>query len=137
MHYAIRSLLCLLVVLFCGSVLADTKSDAELRTRLVGRWQELRDLVCESHQQVMYMRSNGTFEVNGVIRSCESIRQFIWKGTWTVKNGKMKYKTTYSSPKDEFPLGEEWEDEIVSVSSNEWVMREESTGNESRAFRLK
>lgn len=132
-----RFLIVLAISLGSSLSTAGGDSDSQLRAKIVGTWQELRDLGCESPQQVMKIHSNGRFQVDGVIRTCDSSRTFVWKGTWTVKNGKMKYKTTFSSPKNQYPVGEEWEDEIISVSYTEWVMREQSTGNLSNAYRIK
>lgn len=121
----------------CTAGFAESQTDAQLKSKLVGRWQELRELGCESHQQTMQLRPNGTFQVNGIIRTCDDTSTFVWRGKWRVKDSKFWYKTTYSSPKDLFPIGEELSDQIISVSASEWVMKEESTGNESHAFRVK
>lgn len=122
---------------FCSDALADPAQDLQLKTKLVGQWQELRDLGSEKHQQVMTLRGNGTFEVKGIIRSCDEETVFVWRGKWRVKDSRFWYKTTYSFPKDLFPKGEELSDKIISVSSVEWVMKEESTGKQSHAFRVK
>lgn len=121
----------------CTAGFAESQTDTQLKSKLVGRWQELRELGCESHQQTMQLRPNGTFQVNGIIRTCDDTSTFVWRGKWRVKDSKFWYKTTYSSPKDLFPIGEELSDQIISVSASEWVMKEESTGNESHAFRVK
>ena len=120
----------------CNVSFAEGKVDAQLKSKLAGRWQELRELGCESHQQTMHLRANGTFQVSGIIRTCSDATTFVWRGKWRVKDSRFWYKTTYSSPKDLFPIGEELSDQIISVSDKEWVMKEESTGNESHAFRI-
>ena len=60
------------------------------------------------------------------------------EGTWYVKGNKFGYKTTYSNaPGKVPPLGEVFEDQIVSVTKQEWVMVEQSTGNRSVARRIR
>ena len=123
--------------LFAGVAFSAERSDAQLRSSLVGRWQEFRDLGCEKHQQTILLRSNGTFQVTGHVHACDEEFDFVWEGKWRVKNSKFFYKTTQSSRPDYFPIGEELSDSIVLVSDEEWVMVEVSTGNESHAFRVK
>lgn len=92
-HKMMKVIICFLVILSCGNVLAGTKLDAELKARTVRQWQERSDLnSCESPQQVIDMWSNDTLQVNGVIRLCDGIRSFIWKGIWAVKNERMTFK---------------------------------------------
>ena len=62
---------------------------------------------------------------------------FVWQGTWYVRDGRFGYTTTYSSVPGKFPLGEALEDEIIMVDDAQWLMREQSTGNVSVAYRGK
>ena len=141
MHPRLLLLALFLAVAQClaySPAFAAMPSDAQLRTMLAGRWSEDRDLGCEKHQQVIDIRADGTFKVSGTIRYCDaSPVNFVWDGKWRVRNARFLYVTTNSSPKDMFPLGEELSDQIISVTEREWVMREGSTGNESRAFKIK
>lgn len=132
-----RLLLAFLFLACFQPAFAAPDTDAQLRARIVGRWQELRTFDCESHQHFIQIRPNGTLEVQGVVRTCEGTRTFIWRASWKVKDGKFQYKTTGSIPAGEYQLGQEFEDEIVSISADEWLMREQSTGGESRAYRIK
>ncbi len=123
-----------------ANVFAQANGDAPMRTRLVGKWQELRTLECQTDQQIIELRKNGTLVVKGVSRPCDQAIKpfsFVWRGNWTVKDGVFKYRFTFSDPKNLNVSGKKFEDRIVSVSQNEWVMIEESTGNESKAYRVK
>ena len=119
------------------SVSVTAETDALLRTRVVGQWIEVRKLECEEHQQRMAIYKNGTFEVTGLVTACDANTRFTWRGTWQVKGGKFRYTTTYSDPPEVYPLGEKFEDKIISVTDDEWVMIEQSTGNKSIARKIK
>jgi hypothetical protein len=125
-----------LLLLFVGTATAQ-ESDAATAKRLLGQWQEFRVLDCEGHQQVMSLMASGSFEVKGVIHACDKKTPFTWRGKWKVKGGKFQYVTTYSDPADLYAVGEEFEDQILSVSEKEWVMLEKSTGNKSVAYRIR
>ncbi|MFC5500611.1 hypothetical protein ACFPOE_23920 [Caenimonas terrae] len=113
------------------------ETDSALAKRLLGQWQELRILDCEGYQQVMSLNANGSFEVKGILRACDGNTPFTWRGNWEVQGGKLHYVTTFSDPVRVYPIGESFEDEILSVSESEWVMREQSTGNKSIAYRVR
>jgi hypothetical protein len=123
------------IFLTTSSGLAE--DDAGLRSQLIGTWRESRYFGDEAHNQIMLLNGDGSFEVKGTKRLSETATQFLWRGKWGVREGKFWYVTTFSEPIDEFPIGESSEDEIVSVSKFEWVMIEKSTGNKSRAYRIK
>jgi hypothetical protein len=126
------------VLLVCLTTFAwSQSSDAELRQRLVGHWQEVRLVECERHQQQMHLNEDGTFEANGTIEACGKTTFFVWRGSWYIKAGKFGYTTTYTNAPDQFKVGESFEDQIVSVSDREWVMVEQSTGNKSFATKIK
>jgi hypothetical protein len=119
------------------SASAAAETDGALRTRVIGQWSEVRKLECEEHQQRMAIRADGTFEVTGLATACDAKTSFTWRGTWQVKGGKFRYTTTYSDPPEVYPLGETFEDKIISVTDDEWVMIEQSTGKKSIARRVK
>jgi hypothetical protein len=114
-------------------------SDLELQERLVGTWTETRLLEGERHDHAIALRADGSFEITGVQQylADNSSTKFLWRGKWGVKNGMFWYVTAFSDPPDLFPVGERLEDRIVFVSKSEWVMIEQTTGNESRARRLR
>ena len=112
------------------------ESDASLRQKLVGDWQEIRHVDCEVHNQLTKLSADGSFEVRDSIEGCAK-RTFVWRGTWSVAHGKFRYTATYSGSPDDVPLGVPLEDEIISVSKSEWVMLEQSTGNRSVAKRVR
>ena len=116
---------------------APRQSDNDLSRRLFGTWQEQRQVDCELHRQKIQLRAYGTFEVNGIIDECGKTTVFVWRGTWYVRNGRFGYTTKYTNAPDKFPLGESLEDEVISVDANQWIMREQSTGNLSVALRVK
>jgi len=109
----------------------------EIRTRLVGHWREQRRVPCEEYKQDIHLNEDGTFEVYGTIVACDGKIPFIWRGTWRIKNGKFSYITTYSNALNQFPIGESFEDQIISVTDREWIMVEQSTGGKSIATRIK
>ncbi|HET9822256.1 MAG TPA: hypothetical protein VFQ16_10570 [Burkholderiaceae bacterium] len=116
---------------------AFAQSDAQLRAKLVGVWQETRQLECEEHRQRMQLRADGTFEVAGFVGRCNALSAFVWRGTWRVVQRKFIYTTTYSNPAELYPNGETFSDQIVSVTDKAWEMVEQSTGNRSIATRVK
>jgi hypothetical protein len=132
----LATLLGLLGYGFLASALA-ADSDSVLKSRLVGTWTESRLVDEQRHDQRITLRKDGTFEVRGTLRGANKSTPFVWRGTWQVKNGKFIYTSTYSDPADIAPVGESLEDTIVSVSEKEWVMNEQSTGNQSRARRVR
>lgn len=75
--------------------------------------------------------------MKGIIHACDGKKPFTWRGRWQVNAGKFGYVTTFSDPADLYKVGEAFEDEILSVSDKEWVMREQSTGNKSVAYRVR
>lgn len=116
-------------------------SDIELKGRLVGKWQETRIFKNEGevHQHNISLKSDDTFEVVGIqyYAKQQSATNFRWRGNWGVNNGMFWYTTTFSDQPSLFPAGERLEDEIISVSADEWVMIEQTTGNKSRARRVR
>jgi len=126
----------LLLLSSCATFSSST--DAALQSRVTGQWTEFRKFdACEEHHQRMAIRADGTFEVKGRATVCDKATEFTWGGTWQVKGGKFRYTTAYSEPPDFIPLGKTFEDAIVSVTDDEWVMIEQSTGNNSIARRVK
>ena len=119
------------------AAVAAAESDTVLRSRLVGTWEELRIVDNERHEHRIALRNDGEFEVNGVLREGKKSTPFVWRGKWQVKNGKFVYTTTFSKPPEIYPLGESFSDTIVSVTETEWIMIEQSTGEKSRARRIK
>ena len=133
-RYIASTIFALVSILSLSTCAAD--SDATLRQRLVGDWREIRRLGCEEHHQLTTLSADGSFEVRDSIEGCIK-RTFIWRGTWSVGAGKFRYTATFSGSLDDVPIGVPLEDEIISVSDTEWVMREQSTGNQSVAKRVK
>jgi hypothetical protein len=121
----------------CSSVSPIADPDTATRSRLVGKWQELRMFDREVHQHHITMHQHGTFEHNGNLHEPPKLTPFTWRGTWRVKDGKFIYTTTFSKPEGMYKPGETFEDKIDSVSEDEWVMIEQSTGGKSRAYRVK
>lgn len=116
---------------------APAESDATLRSRLIGTWEESRVVDNERYEQRMVLSKDGRFEVTGVHYARNTLTPFAWRGKWEVRKGKFLYTTTFSKPAELYPVGESFEDAIVSVSETEWVMTEQSTGNKSRARRVR
>jgi len=129
------------ILLFTFAALAamavsSAEPDAAFRKRLVGNWRETRVVDCETNDFNISLRENGTFEVKGLVEGCGRKFTLTWRGEWEVKAGRFHYTTTFSDPPDEYPAGESFSDQIVSVTSTEWVMLEESTGHKSIAKRV-
>ncbi|MFY9510772.1 MAG: hypothetical protein WAQ05_07345, partial [Rubrivivax sp.] len=118
-----------------GSAAAQT--DAELRERLIGPWAEERSAGCSTHRQQVKLQADGRFEANGVLDDCGKVTLFVWRGTWDVRGYRFVYTTTHSNAPDRFPVGARHEDEILSVSADEWVMLEQAGGQRSVARRVK
>lgn len=117
---------------------AAAESDSALRSRLVGTWEESRTVDNETHNQRITLRKDGSFEVQGTLREGQKKPEpFVFRGIWTVQNGKFLYMANYSMPSTALPVGESFADTIISVSDTEWVMIEQSTGQKSRARRVK
>jgi hypothetical protein len=110
-------------------------SDADYATALAGRWVEVRAIENERHEQIINLNSNGSFLVSGTKIERGVVTPFAFSGIWEVRTGYFWYKTLTSQPADFYPPGEEYKDRIVSVTNTEWVMLEESSGQESRAWR--
>jgi hypothetical protein len=110
--------------------------DNVFRTRLIGTWHEKRVIDCETNDFRIDLKQDGSFEVKGLVEGCGRKFTLTWRGKWEVKAGRFHYTTTFSDPPDEYPVGESFSDQIVSVTSTEWVMLEESTGRKSIAKRV-
>jgi hypothetical protein len=121
---------------FFSLAVSARDSDAVLQSRLVGKWHETRVVDCETSRLVIVLKTDGSFEVKGAVEGCGRKFALTWRGKWTVRAGRFQYTTTFSDPPDEYPIGESFSDEIVTVSDAEWVMVEESTGNKSIAKRV-
>ena len=122
------------VVLYVG--IASGETDATFRQRVVGQWREYRLIDCEGHENNINIRADGSFEVLGTIFACDRKTPFTWRGTWRIEKGQFIYTTTFSDPLDQFPVGETLSDKILSITSKDWVMVEESTGKRSLATRV-
>jgi hypothetical protein len=130
------------VALFAAAVLfapaaARAQTDAELQSRLVGTWREARTAGCQQHRQQVSLQDDGQFEASGVIDDCGKVTLFVWRGTWAVRNFRFSYVTTYANVPERFPQGTRVEDEIISVTADEWVMLEQGSGQRSVAQRVK
>ncbi len=123
--------------LLLGAAAPRAQTEAELRGRLVGAWREARTAGCQQHQQQVRLNDDGSFEANGLIDDCGKVTLFVWRGTWAVRDFRFTYVTTYASAPDRFPTGKRIEDEIISVTADEWVMLEQGTGQRSVAQRVK
>jgi hypothetical protein len=91
----------------------------------------------QRHEQTVELDKDGSFLVAGTKSERGAAMKFAFRGVWRVRDGYFWYKTLSSEPPDFYPAGEELKDRIVSVSDSEWVMIEESTGQESRARRTR
>lgn len=116
-------------------------TDTELKERLVGKWKEMRLLENEgkAHQYDISLKNDGSFELIGIqyyIKQRSSTK-FTWRGSWGVKDGMFWYTTAFSDQPRLFPPGDRLEDQIISVSNDEWVMLKQNTGNKSRARRVR
>ena len=116
----------------CASV---PQSDSDRAASLVGRWVEVREMGDIRHEQIINLNANGSFIVAGAKIEGRVVTPFAFSGAWEVRNGYFWYKTLSSEPADLVPAGEELRDRIVSITESRWVMVEESTGQESRAWR--
>jgi len=114
---------------------ASVPSDAERTASLAGRWVEIREFENERHEQIINLNKDGSFLVSGAKIERGVVTPFTFSGIWEVRNGYFWYKTLSSQPADFYPPGEEYKDRITSVAETGWVMLEESTGQESRAWR--
>jgi|SRR5258706_642506 len=123
------------VAVFAAACAEEQLSDERLRDLLVGKWGETREIGDEVHKQVIRLNPDRSFAVSGTITKQDAKMNFTFSGSWDVREGLFWYKTLASEPKDFYPTGEEHRDRIVSVTSHEWVMIEESTGQTSRARR--
>lgn len=130
-----RLLVATAAVLFATACADERLSDSDLQALLTGKWGETREIGDEVHRQVIQLRPDGSFAVSGTMTKQEAKMSFAFEGSWAVREGHFWYKTLSSEPKDFYPVGEEHKDRIVSVTSHEWVMIEESTGQKSRARR--
>ena len=125
----------LVLAAWLGSSAAQT--DAELRERLVGPWREERSAGCHKHQQQVKLLADGSFEASGLLDDCGKVTLFLWRGTWDVRGYRFVYTTTYSNAPERFPVGARHEDEILSVSADEWVMLEQGGTQRSVARRVR
>jgi hypothetical protein len=128
------------VLLLAAGLLAPTaraQTDAELQARLVGAWREERTVGCFKHQHQVRLQDDGQFEANGLIDDCGKVTLFVWRGNWSVRNFRFVYVTRHSNAPDRFPAGSSVEDEIISVTADEWIMLEQTTGQRSVAQRVK
>jgi hypothetical protein len=130
-----RALATIAVVALAAACTEENLSDADLRERLIGKWGETREIGDEVHKQVIRLNPDGSFAVSGTITKQDAKMNFAFAGSWAVTDGHFWYKTMSSEPKDFYPSGEEHKDKILSVTSHEWVMIEQSTGQKSRARR--
>jgi len=136
-----NSILCRGAGLLLGAGLlvpgAAAQTDAELQARLVGPWREERTVGCFKHQHQVRLKDDGSFEANGLIDDCGKATLFVWRGTWAVRSFRFVYVTTYSNAPERFPAGSKIEDEIISVTADEWIMLEQASGQRSVAQRVK
>ena len=130
-----RVLAAIAVVVVAAACSDEKPSDAELQGLLIGKWGETRDVLDEVHKQVIRLNADGSFAVSGTSTRPGAQMNFAFGGSWAVRDGHFWYKALSSEPKDFYPLGQEHKDKILSVTSHEWVMLEESTGLKSRARR--
>lgn len=122
-------------LVFAAACAEEQLPDEKLRELLVGKWGETREVDDEVHKQVIRLNPDRSFAVSGTITKQETKMDFTFGGQWDVKQGYFWYKTLSSEPKDFYPIGKEYKDRISSVTTHEWVMVEESTGQKSRARR--
>jgi hypothetical protein len=125
----------LAVAAFAAACAEEQMSDERFRDLLIGKWGETREIGDELHKQVIRLNPDRSFAVSGTITKQGAKMNFAFSGSWDVRQGLFWYKTFASEPKDFYPASEEHKDRIVSVTSHEWVMIEESTGQKSRARR--
>jgi hypothetical protein len=136
MQRLLRFSLLLLGLLWTTATFAGP-SDGDLFVSLVGSWREARALECESHEQRIDLGKDGTFRIAGNATFCDAPSiSFVVEGIWAVQSGYFTYAATTSSPSDLMPAGQQFNDQIVSVTATDWLMIEESTGHESHAVRL-
>lgn len=131
----IRRIAFLAAVFLAASCSSVPHSDRDRAASLVGRWVEVREFEDIRHEQIINLNANGSFIVAGAKMEGRVVTPFAFSGVWEVRNGYFWYKTLSSEPADFAPPGEELKDRIVSISDTGWVMIEESTGQESRAWR--
>lgn len=122
----------ILLIVGCSSL---PTSDSARTASLIGRWVEVRETEGVRHEQIINLDGNGSFVVTGARFEGRVITPFAFSGVWEVRDGYFWYKALSSEPADIFPVGEEVKDRILSVSDTAWLMLEESTGQESRAWR--
>ena len=130
-----RVLIAIAVAVLAAACSEEKLSDADLQGRLIGKWGETREVDDEVHKQVIRLSPDGSFSVTGTITKQAEKMSFAFGGSWAVRDGYFWYKALSSEPKDFYPIGKEHKDQILSVTSHEWVMIEESTGHKSRARR--
>ena len=122
-----------LVLIACAGA---PSRDAQLTEQLLGKWSDVRLLeCCDRMEQTIEFKKDGTFRVVGVRRSSKGSTPYSFSGTWKVKDGYLWYGITAAEPRELHAVGEERRDRILSVAEWEWVMVEQGTGRESRAWR--
>jgi hypothetical protein len=123
------------LIIAAGWISGCSSSDSDFTAALIGKWGEVRRFDGQRHEQAMELNKDGSFLVTGTKSEGGATMKFAFRGVWRVQDGYFLYTTLSSDPPDFYRAGEEYKDRIVSVSDNEWVMIEESTGQESRARR--
>jgi hypothetical protein len=112
--------------------------DFAFANRLVGKWSEVRlagQCNCERYQQSVELMEDRTFRVVGVLRDATGPSNYSYDGDWQVEGGYLVYRIRSAEPREFRVSGALYRDRIVSISDVEWVMIEQGTGNELRAWR--
>jgi len=123
------------MIVIAGWLAGCSSADPGLTAALIGKWGEVRQFDGQVIDQVIELKQDGSFVVTGNKTERGTTMKFVLRGAWRVQDGHFRYKALSSEPPDFFPPGEELKDRIVSVSDREWVMIEQNTGQESRAWK--
>jgi len=126
----------LIVVLLSASCATDADKSAEYTGLLVGTWREIRRPGSGVYEQTIQLFPEHLLIIKGRKIVNGKLTNFTYKGQWEVRNNIIRYKITSSDPPELCSACGEQRYKILSVDETDWLMIEESTGNNSRAQRV-
>jgi len=97
-------------------------TDAEIRQRLVGKWNEVTSGGGVKSQTVNEFTTEGRFKTEGTMTIDGAESPQAYTGTWTVSGGVLTYTIQTSQP-DVFEPGETVQDEVLGIDDREFRYR--------------